>query len=343
MAVESKEISRIGISLIPGDRGYIDETSRVLYSLGSGYTSNVVRHELQDDVGDYTRGSVVAIKKFIQRAPQTAQDQWSTAAQEFDVICQELRVSCLPSLKRHENIIHVLFVGWEMQSAFPFLAMELAAYGSLDDVLTSPGFGPSRLQRCNLTIDIALGVAALHSSGIFHGDIKTANTMVQRHVQREIVGKLTDFGGSVSTEAAQRSPIMGTELWWAPEVLFRRENIEWGKVDVYAFGLVVASIWARPSAYLARSLSSACILDTLIGHHITSLLNQDRRKCLAILKSEPDTSPYSILAQSFTSDCLVDDILRAALSCEPAYRQDISSIIKEAMYIFSKAIDRDIS
>ncbi|KAK0712620.1 kinase-like domain-containing protein [Lasiosphaeria miniovina] len=139
----------------------------------------------------------------------------------------------------------------------PILGLELAEHGSLDFVLRCLGPGPSVADREHLTVDMALGLRALHSCGIAHGDLKCESMLVFLHPTRRIVAKLADFGGSVLVADATARPRHHTELWDSPESLLGDENIDWTLADVYAFGLVPASLWMRTSTNQGLALDPA--------------------------------------------------------------------------------------
>lgn len=71
-------------------------------------------------------------------------------------------------------------------------------YRSLDYILRALGLGLSRLQRANVTIDIALGLHALHQNGFIYRDLKPGNIIVLSHSdpERQLLTKLTDFRGA---------------------------------------------------------------------------------------------------------------------------------------------------
>lgn len=85
----------------------------------------------------------------------------------------------------------------------------------------------------NLTLDIALGIAAFHSVGIVHGDVKPATILIQHHSQRQIVGQIADFGGSLVLNSAQRAPSIRTTLWCAPEIICEcsKSDVDWKRAD----------------------------------------------------------------------------------------------------------------
>ncbi|KAJ4346147.1 hypothetical protein N0V95_005650 [Ascochyta clinopodiicola] len=270
------------------------------HALGGGYSAIVLQHTTIEDVLEtitdddvlmrrepnlVTRaGTVVAFKKISPRPPGNSESQSSSISEAFRTICQEIGVCRHPLLRNHENIGKILYVAWERLETFPWLALELAAFGTLEDVLTAPGEGPTLKQKLNLTIDIAVGLAALHKAGIVHGDLKPANILVQKHAERQIVGQLSDFGGSASLKRG--APSIGTPLWLAPEACTACQSISWMPADTWSFGLVVASIWCH-EPHRERTPSS-CYLENLIPK-LPDTKATDAR--ILLIKTEHDLSP----------------------------------------------------
>ena len=126
--------------------------------------------------------------------------------------------------------------------------------------------------------EIIDGLAYLHSQGIAHRDMKTANILVsnqhyislstvseefeQMYYERPIACKLTDFGESrsllIQTQAVLSSKTStvdrGTVVYMAPELLVKEELIQNASVadlilaDLWALGMIIFTI-LNPSRY----------------------------------------------------------------------------------------------
>ncbi|KAL9120004.1 MAG: hypothetical protein Q9187_003445 [Circinaria calcarea] len=335
--VESIDLSRLGIALDPLPSWETFEPfNRKAYErtivdvLGAGHTCYVVRHAEYRDVGRLPKGTVVAMKTFVSQNPSPGQDTNVMASQTLNAIEQEIRTYCHPGLRNHPNICRLEYVAWEAENVFPILALELAYHGSLEDVLTASGTGPSYQQRCNLSIDIALGLAALHEWEIIHGDIKPANILVQKHLVRGIVAKISDFGGTINLmiSPSRLGPSMGTDLWWPPERIFSVQDLNFKKVDVYAYGLVVASIWSQPNLYFAEAVQKSCILDRFISTKFSSKERQDR---LLLMKTECDSSSDSVLSRCLISAPLIGRLLKSTLSRHPKERKTMDRLLQDEL------------
>lgn len=336
--IPSFDLDRLGVS---GDPRIHD---RIAYTLGTGHTSVVIRHITEDDTEHIIpKGSIIALKKFLPNT-NPKENPTSSLKATYKTVKKELGVFCHGLLSEHPNICKLLFLGWEKNLPLPILGMELGAYGSLEWVLTAPGLGLSFLQKANLTIDIALGLSALHYCGIVHGDLKPENILVLEHAERQIVGKLTDFGGAARIQSGE-SPGHITELWCPPEVLFHDRDIDWAKADVYSYGLIVASIWARSTEYLTEASENSSFLSEYLPSVFTE---RERRDLLLVLKSDGDENVANILVRALAqldegSRPLLDRLLRETLSSIPGNRKGIVDLVLEEIAFIASELDRDIS
>ncbi|KAL8289806.1 hypothetical protein RB600_005002 [Gaeumannomyces tritici] len=299
--IPSVDLVRVGV-VSKSNRGTLDG-ARVAYSVGAGHTATVIQHQTGDEELDILPvGTTIALKIFTQNSvpdsTEGRQGQREALSQTYAAILSELGVFCDPELSEHPNFVKLLFLGWRSPNPFPILGMELGEYGSLDYILCAPGAGLSRAQKTHITMDIAVGLHALHDKGLVHGDLKPGNIVVFKHPdpERQLIAKLTDFGGASERDTA---PGFVTYLWSAPEVLHGDPDIDWDKCDIYSYGLVVASIWGRPGEFVVKRRKSSCILESFVP---ASLLEEDdRENFLLVTKSIPEDRPDSALHLSLRS------------------------------------------
>jgi serine/threonine protein kinase len=185
-----------------------------------------------------------------------------------------------------------------------------------------PARGLRTNKKLNLTVDIAIGVAALHHVNIAHSDLKPANVLVNYHPERQIVGQIADFGGSLDLNSDQKTPNMKTTLWSAPEVSIGEPEIDWRRADIWTCGLIIASIWSHvPSDQ--RTISS-CYLDKIISEYLDGDLKNAR---LQLLKTEPDRGPGSLIYRCKSSFGNLSQVFNNTFSCKAPLRKDMKDVI----------------
>ncbi|PSR83841.1 hypothetical protein BD289DRAFT_483105 [Coniella lustricola] len=153
----------------------------------------------------------------------------------------------------------------------PFIVMEYAPHGTLRSYLKSgagqisPSDHHSATTACAepnskkqqhqrqiplrdieiLLGNVASGLAALHSCGIVHGDVKLDNVLVypSRENPAQAMAKVSDFGHVVVLNGGGTGWYLGTAVYNAPEVQHQAANplspAELIKSDIWAFGLLV--------------------------------------------------------------------------------------------------------
>jgi serine/threonine protein kinase len=160
---------------------------------------------------------------------------------------RELRVLTHGPLRKHENIIGLIAVGWERNrlsgdSVFywPFLVLEHAEYGSLVDLIENHPIDFE--MRKKLCLDVGLGLQALHTCDMIHGDIKPENVLISGHATQKYVAKIADFGFSIfdleGTSPSIRQ-IGWTALWQASESGRSLVFADGKLTDVYSYGFLL--------------------------------------------------------------------------------------------------------
>ena len=145
---------------------------------------------------------------------------------------------------RHPNIVQYLGMVYDRETSLPVLLMEL-----MDESLThflerSDTPLPYHVQ-VDISHDIALALAYLHSNDIIHRDLSSNNVLLIRPGYR---AKVTDFGMSKFTEMhPHMTPLTkcpGTQAYMAPEAL-QEEPIYTAKLDVFQAGVLMVQIITR--------------------------------------------------------------------------------------------------
>lgn len=151
-------------------------------------------------------------------------------------------------LQIFEGIQHnhlVRYYGLEIHREEMLIFMEFCAEGTLESLVAGSGNGlPESLVR-KYTHQLLLAVSALHSHGIVHRDIKTANIFLTNEGN---CLKLGDFGSAVQIKAHTTMPgelqgFVGTQAYMAPEVFMKIESIGHGRAaDIWSVGCCIVEM-----------------------------------------------------------------------------------------------------
>ncbi|KAL8958832.1 MAG: hypothetical protein Q9193_004183, partial [Seirophora villosa] len=196
----------------------------------------------------------------------------------YDGVMRELRVLTHPPFRNHACIIEALAYGWSASSLtgiHPYLVMDYSVYGTLAVYLHK--FTPPVEECREFALDIAVGLQALHHSGIVHGDLKLDNVLVfDADGDRPQVAKLADFGASIFDVDFDDGPVSygGTARYNAPEQEGRLGPQAWRvaqtreafyKADIYSLGLCVWEAIIRGDDFCDPEwlLSGETVLDFL--------------------------------------------------------------------------------
>jgi serine/threonine protein kinase len=187
----------------------------------------------------------------------------------------------LKRLGQHPNIIEFLYVAVDGQP-WPFLALEYAGGGSLEDwILEDPSRRP-KLNKHEIIRGVILGLSKAHDQGIFHRDLKPANILLTHGA--DVRPKIADFGlakvatnvgGTDSAQVSQAAQV-GTSMYLPPEAQEIFVEREPAQDDVFALGvlwyqLVVERLERPPYNFSER------LLEHQIDTHTIRLIS----RCLA--------------------------------------------------------------
>lgn len=161
----------------------------------------------------------------------------------------------------------------------------------MDDCLLDLRSYHSASRKAHLSLDIALGLEAIHACGLVHGDIKPSNIIIQQHESRTVIAKLTDFNGVSTATSYGKTYTFGTPEWQSPEVLTEQKKIDWQRADVYSFAMVVATIWSRRSFICP----GGSFIDAILGMtEKFSFEGEARRLRVNLMKFLPDSDEGSV-------------------------------------------------
>jgi serine/threonine protein kinase len=154
---------------------------------------------------------------------------------------QESLYAVRRDLGDHPNLIRFEDVAIE-NAACPYLALEYAGGGSLDDWILEDADRRPRLNKHDVILGLADGLAVAHDRQIYHRDLKPANVVLTEGPRP--VAKITDFGlGKVTAQfgsvaAATQTLLVGTPMYLPPEAQTLREGRDPAQDDVFALGVL---------------------------------------------------------------------------------------------------------
>lgn len=148
----------------------------------------------------------------------------------------------------HENVIAIHRV--EETRGLPYLVMPYIAGESLQKRLDDTGPLPL-IAILRIGRQIAAGLAAAHAQGLVHRDVKPANILLERGVDRVT---LTDFGlaRAVDDATVTRSGVIaGTPQYMSPEQA-RGENVD-SRSDLFSLGSVLYAMATGRAPFRAET------------------------------------------------------------------------------------------
>ncbi|TWT52986.1 Serine/threonine-protein kinase PrkC [Rubripirellula amarantea] len=134
----------------------------------------------------------------------------------------------------HPNVMPILSVS--ESASLPFLVMPFVACLSLQQRLDMEGPLPIA-ELLRIAVQVAHGLAAAHAQGLVHRDVKPANILLERSVDRAM---LTDFGlarAADDVSVTRSGVIAGTPEYMSPEQA-RGEPID-ARSDLFSLGSVI--------------------------------------------------------------------------------------------------------
>ena len=191
-------------------------------------------------LAEHTRSGERRVLKFAFDAGQVSQLKREITLQRL------LRETLGP----RDDLVRV--IDWNIELPPYFIELEYCERGNLIEWLESEGGGSavSRPHRIELAAQIAEALAAAHSAGVLHKDVKPGNVMVRSAGDASVQIKLADFGsgGVFDDERLQALQITrmgfthavettsGTFSYLAPEVLAGQPPTV--RSDIYALGVL---------------------------------------------------------------------------------------------------------
>ncbi|MDX3128957.1 serine/threonine-protein kinase [Streptomyces europaeiscabiei] len=216
-------------------------------------------------------------------------------------------VTAAGQLSGHPHVVPVYDAG-VLADNRPYMVLELCPGGSLGDRLHRQGAFPAKEAR-DIGVGLADAVAAAHSAGVLHRDIKPGNVMVNRYGGVA----LTDFGLAAMPQPGRELSVTRealTPAYAPPEAFHMADPTPAG--DVYSLAATVyALLCGRPPHY-PEDGTQLSLAELIVRH----------------------TWPYADLPglpPAFNS------ALRYALAADPAHRMSEAGAFRDAL----AAVDLD--
>ena len=189
------------------------------------------------------------------------------------------------TLGERQDIVRIL--DWNFDQAPYFLEIEHTDSGSLPEWAEAQG-GLEQAplgDRLEIVAQIAEALAAAHSVGVLHKDVKPSNILIQSLADGAVQARLTDFGISRITDKSLFAKVgitalgisgalsdqddpsnSGTRLYQAPEVLEGKPFTT--RADLYALGVVlyqvvVGDLERAMAVGWERSVDDPLLIETL--------------------------------------------------------------------------------
>ncbi|CAD8087506.1 unnamed protein product [Paramecium sonneborni] len=144
---------------------------------------------------------------------------------------------------KHQNVVQLLDI-FDQQEAL-FIVSEYCPGGTLYEMMMSKSF--TEEQIVNIALQIAKGLAFLHSKNIVHRDIKPENILRYVDDQGVEIFKITDFGLSSIKLERMTTTKVGTAYYVAPEILEKQQYDK--SVDIWALGLIIDELIHKTPFY----------------------------------------------------------------------------------------------
>lgn len=179
-------------------------------------------------LGEFSNGYKVAVKRLMKSDDQNMDKQFVT----------ELKTL---STYRNKNIVCLLGYSWD--NVQRCLVYEFMENGSLEDRLACKDSSQplGALVRMTIAKGTAFGINYLHSKGLIHRDIKSANILLDA----EFTPKVGDFATvrtgprGTKTKSQSTQMVIGTPAYLAPEAF--RFDVSM-KLDSFSFGIVLLEL-----------------------------------------------------------------------------------------------------
>ncbi len=178
----------------------------------------------------------------------------------------------------HPNIVQYLDLIRDPESGVPVLLMELLDE-SLTTYLQRVDKAPPYHTQVNLSHDVALAIAHLHSKGIVHRDLSSNNVLLIAGSKAKVsdfgMSKILDVHGTFSRHSI--TPLPGTQVVMPPET-FLEPPIYSNKIDCFSFGPLIIQLMTAKFPNPGPRFIMAIDDRSPVGTSQMPVLEEERRK-----------------------------------------------------------------
>jgi len=148
---------------------------------------------------------------------------------------------------QHANVVR--YMGGYQIKHKAWLVMEYLEGGTLSETITFHQCALTEPEIAYVCKEMLTGLAFLHSKGVIHRDMKSANVMLTCDAQV----KLIDFGLACNSACAGTT-MCGSPFWLPPEMVHRKRQTD--AVDIFSTGVCVLEMAHRRAATLGSPIAA---------------------------------------------------------------------------------------
>ncbi len=235
---------------------------------------------------------------------------------------------------RDRNVVQIY--GASVEKERPCLVMEYMEQGALSSVLANKtNITPE--QQVDIALDIAFGLRFIHSQGVLHRDLKSANILVDKNFQ----AKLADFGlAKINTDSVSPTHKSSQAISWMPPECLRHDGVYTTASDIYSYGVILWELMTGKLPLEDCKDNMKSILTRVnsgerdaIPDSVPSVYQQLIKKCQQIDPSERPTLNF-IIKQ-------LQDYKEALICCEQAAQAEAKGDLNAAYLSYQKSANGD--
>eukprot|EP01114_Cavostelium_apophysatum_P014716 TRINITY_DN3881_c0_g1_i2.p1 TRINITY_DN3881_c0_g1~~TRINITY_DN3881_c0_g1_i2.p1 ORF type:complete len:805 (-),score=155.89 TRINITY_DN3881_c0_g1_i2:83-2497(-) len=171
----------------------------------------------------------------------------------------------LLSKLRHPEIVH--FFGYARKDNIILLVTQYIPGGNLETCIHNPLVPMEFPKKLEIALGICRGMVYLHSKGVIHRDLKSANILIESLAEGKV--KVCDFGlAKIMSEAMSSMMTMnvyGTPAYQAPELPTKDHT---NKVDVFSFAMILWELIERKEMYADDENSISILIKVSQGQRL---------------------------------------------------------------------------